>query len=305
MGIKNFYKFINKYAPSAVALTNVTKYKNSTVGIDFNLMIYKLIFSIRKNGYDIKNGQKIVTHIHALLLKLIKFKEYKIIPIFVFDGKAPEIKLGVLDKRKKSWQKMYEKYKNAKTEEEKKKYFYTKTDITSQELEDCKNLIKIFNYMVIDAPQEADSQLAQLSKNGVIKYIVSDDTDILLFGGGILLKKFSVAENKEIQEINLDTLKKNLGFSQKDLIKLGVLLGSDYCDNSPVSITKAFKIIKNIEESNIENECNHAITYFKKPVVENINFINSTNSVDINKLSFFLRNFYFSDDYINRLISKI
>jgi hypothetical protein len=32
-------------------------------------MLYKMIYAIRKQGYDLKKGDKIVTHIHALLLK--------------------------------------------------------------------------------------------------------------------------------------------------------------------------------------------------------------------------------------------
>ena len=161
-------------------------------------------------------------------------------------------------------------------------------------------------YQVIESPQEADAQLAFLSKKNLIQYIVSDDMDILLFGGDILLKKFSVATNKKIQEINLEILKKNLNFSQHDLIKLGVLLGSDYCDNSPMSINKAYKILKNIEESNIEIESNKAIKYFKKPIVEEVKYIDDEKKVNIKELYNFLKEEHnFSDNYINNIISKI
>lgn len=306
MGIKNLYKFIEKYAPDAITQTKIDKYINSKIAIDFNLMIYKLIYSIRRNGYDIKNGDHIVTHIHALLLKIVKFKELNILPVFVFDGKAPAIKSNTLIQRKKNWKKMSEKYEKAQDEEQKKKYFYTKSDITDKELNDCKKLIKIMGYQVIESPQEADAQLAFLSKKNLIQYIVSDDMDILLFGGDILLKKFSVATNKKIQEINLEILKKNLNFSQHDLIKLGVLLGSDYCDNSPMSINKAYKILKNIEESNIEIECNKAIKYFKKPIVEEVKYIDDEKKVNIKELYNFLKEEHnFSDNYINNIISKI
>lgn len=324
MGIKNLYKFIEKYASDAIKLTKITDYKNTTIGIDFNLMIYKLIYSLRKNGYDLinysssissesvqennnrihqYNDKKIVTHIHTLLLKFIKFKKYNIIPVFVFDGKAPSIKFKELYKRKKSWEKLSQKYKHAATDAEKKKYFYTKADITEEEINDCKKLISIFGYPLIESIEEADGQLAQLSKTNLIQYIASDDMDILLFGGDILLKKFSVAENKKIQEINLENLKKILGFSQSDLIKLGVLLGSDYCDNSPISINKAYKIIKNIEENNIETQCEQAIKYFKKPVIKNIKKID-LKQINIEELKIYLKKFYFKDEYIDKIISK-
>lgn len=305
MGIKNFYKFVEKYAPQSIILTKISDYENSVIGIDFNLMIYKLIYSIRKNGYDIKNNDINVTHIHALILKLLNFREYNINSVFVFDGKAPNIKANVLNKRKIMWEKLNEKYQKAETEELKKKYYYVKSDITNQELKDCKELISIFGYNIIDSPEEADAQLAEMSKTNIINYIASDDTDILLFGGDVLLKNFSVSKNKKIIQINLDILKNILGFSQKDLIKLGVLLGSDYCDNSPMSINKAYKIIKNIEETDIETQCSQAIKYFKKPVVVNIKKLNPIKPINYDRLREFLSKFNFSVEYINNLFEKL
>jgi len=305
MGIKNFFKFIEKYAPESIKQKKIKDYENTSIGIDFNLMIYKLIYSIRKNGYDITNNDKIVTHIHALLLKLISFKEHKINAIFVFDGKFPVIKSKVISDRKKMWQKLNEKYKSAKTEEQKKKYFYVKSDVTDKELEDCKQLILIFGYNVIVAPEEADAQLAHMSKNNIINYIASDDTDILLFGGERLLKNFSVSKSKWIIEIDLEILKNALDFSQNDLIKLGVLLGSDYCDNSPISINKAYKVLKGMEISDIENQCNGAIKYFKKPLVSNIKKLPSENKINIDKLYEFLKDHDYTDEYIEKLLFKI
>ena len=78
MGIKNFFKVVRKYAPSAIKQTNITKYAGKKIGIDANLMLYKLIFAIRKHGYDLKNDGVITTHIHTTLLKLIAFKRYGI-----------------------------------------------------------------------------------------------------------------------------------------------------------------------------------------------------------------------------------
>src|SRR6202012_3385430 len=200
MGIKNFTKLIKKYAPKAIKSKKISDYKNKIIGIDSNLLIYKLVYAIRRNGYDLKNNDKIVTHVHALLAKLLAFRKYKITPIFVFDGFAPEIKYTALKQREIIKKKIIDKYKGSKTKEGKRIYYYVKSDITSQEIEDCKNLINIFNYPIIDAPEEADAQLAELSKNKIIDYIASDDTDILLFGGKKILKNFSIAENKNIEE---------------------------------------------------------------------------------------------------------
>ena len=304
MGIKNLYKFIEKYCPKAITITNIKKYQNKIIAIDTNLLIYKIVYAIRKNGYDIKNNDKIITHIHGLLLKFKSFKKYNITPVFVFDGKQPEIKYKELDKRKKIWLKMAEKYKTATTDEDKKKYYYLKADITDKEIDDCFNLIKIFGYQIINSPEEADTQLAYLSKNNLVDYIASDDMDILLFGGEILLKKFSTSsKNTVTQEINLYIMKQELGFTQNDLIKLGVLLGSDYCDNSSISINKAYKIIKNIDidDNEILKYCEQAIQHFKHPKNKKITKI-TTGKLSEHDLIIFLKKFDYSDDEINKLL---
>ena len=304
MGIKNLYKFIEKYCPEAIQLTKITKYKNKTLGIDFNLMIHKLIYAIRKNGYDIKNNDKIITHIHALILKFKSFKKYNVKPIFVFDGMANKIKYAELEKRNKIWSELELKYTNAVTEEDKKKYYYLKSRITEKEFEECRELINIFGYNIIDSKEEADIELVILEKSGIIDYIVSDDMDILLFGAEILLKKFTTSENKKIQEINLSVIKKELGFNQNDLIKLGILLGSDYCDNKPISINKAYKIIKNMETNEIEKKCKNAIKYFNNANNKTIDK-NEIIELEIDKQNIysFLKKYDYTKEYIDELVN--
>src|SRR5207249_4919194 len=100
-------------------------------------------------------------------------------------------------------------------------YYYVKSDITDIEIDQCRELIKIFGFDIIDAKEEADAQLAQLYKNNLIDYVASDDMDILLFGGGILLKNFTVAEYRDIQEIHLDMILHEADITTDQLIDIG------------------------------------------------------------------------------------
>src|SRR5207253_4795201 len=106
-----------------------------------------------------------------LLLKLIGLRRYHIVPVFVFDSKMPGIKAGTMDERKKVRQKLIDKYRDATTDEGKRIYYYAKSDITQQEIDDCRELLGIFHVPVVDAAEEADAQLAQLYKAGVVNCI--------------------------------------------------------------------------------------------------------------------------------------
>jgi len=307
MGIKNFYNFVKKFAGTSIEEIDISHMYGKTIGIDFNLMIYKLIMSIRAIGYDIRNGNIITTHIHSLLLKLTFFKKHNINAIFVFDGKAPIIKNNTLKERKKTREKMQQKYEKATTVDEKKRYYYLKKDISERELNDCKMLIKIFGFPVINAPQEADAQLAYMSETGGIDYIISDDADILLFGGNNIVKNFTINIKKKMPCIHLDILKNELEINQKSLIKLGIMLGSDYCGNPHISIGRAFKIIKGIEMyHDVDRECKDAIKYFCQPLV-NTEYKKMVRFYDINEnaLVDYLYNFDYSDAQIDKIIDKL
>lgn len=306
MGITNFFKFVQKYSPSAIKIKNIKDFSNKIIGIDANLMIYKLILAIRKNGYDIKNDYTIVTHIHGLLLKFRKFEKHNITPIFVFDGKMPKIKKEEIIKRKINFEKLSEKFKNAKTDDEKKKYYFAKNIISEEELNECEYLINIFGYQVIHAKGEADAELAHLSKRKQIDYIASDDSDILIFGGENILKNFSTSDNKKIIEISRDIILKENEFTSKNLIQLGILLGSDYCDCG-VAINKALKIIKNIDgvDNNCKDKCELAFNYFKDPGITKNIVINKKNKTNIGDLEEFLKIKNYSKLKINEIINKI
>lgn len=321
MGIKNLIKLITKYYPDTIKKTKITDYQNKILGIDANLMIYKLVYAIRRNGYDIKNNNIIVTHIHALILKLLAFKKYGIKAIFVYDKDAPHIKYDTLKNRTDIKNKLIEKYKNMETDEGRRIYYYIKSNITNQEILECQELIEIFGYKNIIAAQEADSQLAQLNRNHIIDYIVSDDMDIVLFNGLKLLKKFSVSKTKYIDEINISQIIKNMGntFSKvnpdglNNLIEIGVLLGSDYCNNKKISVIKAYKFIKkykhikNIPLNEYDNtiDCNHAIKYFLKPPITNIKSIDISDKINKDHLILFLNKYQFSNEYSKAIFTKL
>jgi len=137
------------------------------------------------------------------------------------------------------------KYERAKTQDEKKRYYYHKSDIRSEEIFDVMELIKIFGFPIIESEDEADITLSELSKHSKIDAIVTDDMDILVFGGTPLLKNFSVSEKKKFQEINLDKFLKDAGLAQNQLIDIAILIGCDYCAKTKgIGPATAYKLVK-------------------------------------------------------------
>jgi Holliday junction resolvase YEN1 len=45
------------------------------------------------------------------------------------------------------------------------------------------------NFQIQQAPGEAEAELAQLNKAGIIDIVLSDDSDVLLFGATHIMRK--------------------------------------------------------------------------------------------------------------------
>merc|ERR1712031_67583 len=93
MGIKNLYKLITDYAPDSITNTKISDYKNKVIVIDASLVIYQYVIAIRNTGNDfVNNNGEMTTHILGIVNKSLMLLNLDILPIFVFDGKAPKLK---------------------------------------------------------------------------------------------------------------------------------------------------------------------------------------------------------------------
>ena len=248
------------------------------------------------------NGNKIqVTHIKIINNRLQGLKKHNIKAIFVFDNlqKCSNLKKATIDKRKKEKDKMKKKYYSTTDECEKKKYYNSIKSITSNEYSDIKKLIKLYGFSYIIAKEEADSQCAYLSKNKLVDYIVSDDSDLLLFGSKNIIKNFTISDKKNMKIIYLHKILKTLKLTQNQFIQLGILLGCDYTNTvKGIGMNKAFKYISeyksilNMKKNNIVPQLykfEDALNYFKKSIHKKVTKKDIENkNVDFNKLKKFL-----------------
>jgi exonuclease-1 len=91
--------------------------------------------------------------------------------------------------------------------------------------------LKHHNIQYVVAPYEADSQLAYLEKQGIISGILSEDSDLLVFGAKCLITKLDkYGECVEINR-NLFTACREVslvGWSDADFRRMAMLSGCDY-----------------------------------------------------------------------------
>lgn len=281
MGVKNFQKFINLYCPESIKYICKKDLYGKRVGIDGNFWLYQIMASLKSNDISVFNQRnQNITHIYGLYLRINSILRMNIKPVFVFDGKPPTLKYDSLQQRKQ--QKLISRKKlednSFSNEHQKKKLIQSSFFISQREISDCKLLLHHMNIPYIQSVQESDSQLAWLKKNNYIDFIISNDFDILMFGGNFLLPYFK-SSNKYFKLIDFDILKNHLRLSDVDLINISILLGNDYTKTHHTEIT-VDNVLHFIKSSSLDDvNTKDIINYYQHPLI--------TNDINLNDQSFY------------------
>jgi DNA excision repair protein ERCC-5 len=94
---------------------------------------------------------------------------------------------------------------------------------------ECQALLRLFGLPYITAPMEAEAQCAELVSLGLVDGVVTDDSDIFLFGGTRVYKNF-FNQGKFVECYLSSDLEKEYALTRRKLIHFAHLLGSDYTD---------------------------------------------------------------------------
>ncbi|KAG5720045.1 Flap endonuclease 1 [Termitomyces sp. T112] len=237
MGIKGLTGLISELAPAAIREHDIKTLFGRKVAIDASMSIYQFLIAVRqKDGELLTNDAgETTSHLMGFFYRTIRIVENGIKPAYVFDGKPPEMKKGVLSKR-------FERREEAKEEGEEAKETGTAEDIdrfsrrtvkvTKEHNEECRKLLKLMGIPVIVAPSEAEAQCAELARGGKVYAAGSEDMDTLTFSAPILFRHltFSEAKKQPISEINLQAALDGLAMDMSQFIDLCILLGCDYLE---------------------------------------------------------------------------
>ncbi|KAG6892814.1 hypothetical protein C0992_012395, partial [Termitomyces sp. T32_za158] len=117
-------------------------------------------------------------------------------------------------------------------------------DITQQMIAQIMMMLRLFGIPYITAPMEAEAQCAELVSLGLVDGVITDDSDIFLFGAQRVFKNM-FNQSKTVECFLLSDLSRDLGLERDTLIRLAYLLGSDYTEGLPgVGPVVAMELLK-------------------------------------------------------------
>ena len=90
-------------------------------------------------------------------------------------------------------------------------------------------MLQLFGIPYIIAPMEAEAQCAFLDVEELVDAVVTDDSDVFLFGARCVYRNL-FDERKYVETYLMRDVESELGLSRDKLIKMAMLLGSDYTE---------------------------------------------------------------------------
>ncbi|KAL3620721.1 Elongation of fatty acids protein 2 [Castilleja foliolosa] len=259
MGIKGLTKLLADNAPKAMKEQKFESYFGRKIAIDASMSIYQFLIVVGRVGTEMLTNEsgEVTSHLQGMFSRTIRLLEAGIKPVYVFDGKPPDMKKDELAKRYSKRADATEELNDAietGNKEDIEKFSKRTVKVTRQHNEDCKKLLRLMGVPVIEAPSEAEAQCAALCKADKVYAVASEDMDSLTFGAPKFLRHLMDPSSKKIPVMEFEVAKvlEELNLTMDQFIDLCILSGCDYCESiRGIGGLTALKLIR--QHGSIEN----------------------------------------------------
>lgn len=242
--------------------------KGKTISVDAMNTLYQFLSIIRQSdGTPLKDSQgRVTSHLSGLFYRTSNLIEMGIEPVFVFDGEPPEMKSDELENRRKiraEAEKARKKALEEGKEKEAKKHAQRSARIDDEMIGQSKELLSAMGTPWFQAPGEGEAQAARMVSNGDAWAAGSQDFDSLLCGSSRLVRNMTITGKRKLpgkdkykkvmpEVIELSGMMEEHGVDRRQLIAIGILVGTDYNDGiKGIGPKRALKLAK--EQGNIKD----------------------------------------------------
>ena len=222
MGIRLLNKLLQKHCcRSTLCKRHLRELEGKTISVD----IYNYL-------YRFKGDKKLVEN---LFVMCSMFRKYNISPIFIYDGKAPDIKQETLNERKETKKRLQQEYNELINKTSKRNYSTKRLSelrrgfcrLTTEDIDISKKLIKSYGLSYIQSVGESDPLCVELVKKNKAYACLSDDMDMIGYGCPRVLRYLSLMRETVIS-YNYKKILQDLDITSKDFTDLIILAGTDY-----------------------------------------------------------------------------
>ena len=282
MGLQGFFKFLQSKYPACLIPTTLESMRGTRVAVDAEMWLYAALYKTPTDEFLLYFANRS----HELLMN-------GIYPLFVFDGKPPEEKYVVEERKKRRKvvesrvaemeQKAIEVPETAPSMEAAAAKLRTQIIcVTPEHKRKCIHFLEAFGFITVTAEYEADQVCATLCSAGVVDAVMTDDLDCMAFGAPRVLRKNRCQNGiTPYHIIELRPVLDSLHLTVDRFLLYCVLAGCDYVPSplgvGPVKALRMAQLYENVEKCverckfNVKfrpdfvEKANAAIRIFKSP----------------------------------------
>ena len=255
MGIKHLNRFLQNSCDKSINKIHISSLSGKKIVIDTSIYLYRFM----GDGCLLEN----------FYLMISIFRQYNIIPLFIFDGKPPKEKEELLKQRNIDKKNAEAKYKIL----EDKLINDTSHDINQNEIKDdmdvlkkqfirirhtdienVKILIKAYGVSYIEAIGEADKLCAKMVCKNKAYACLSEDMDLFVYGCGRVLRYLSLLKKTAIM-YDLSGILSEIKMTLTEFQQVAVVSGTDYNYNinNNTNLMTTLKYFKKYKKINLTN----------------------------------------------------
>ncbi|CAH0391924.1 unnamed protein product [Bemisia tabaci] len=194
-------------------------------------------------------------YLRNLFFRISYLLLHGILPIFILEGNAPELKHDTIEQRKNARLKGSQNYNapsgNNPPGDSKKGNRSRLKGIQTQ----CAELFTCMGVPFVRSSGEAEALCAQLNRVKIASGVISEDSDCFLYGARTVYRNFNLSSNAgaSVDVYQMSIIEEKLNIGRNKMIALSLLLGCDYQGKGVQGIGKesALKFLENLTEEEI------------------------------------------------------
>jgi len=225
-----------------------------TLAVDGYNAVYQFLATIRQRDGQLfcDPAGHVTSHLMGVFYRTTSLLREGVLPVWVFDGKPPERKAGTIRRRiavKERAEAQYQEALAAGDLETARRKAAQTSHLTHPMVEELDELLRALGVPVVLAPSEGEAQAAVMAARSVVWASASEDYDTLLFGAPRLIRGLAArgrtGSGGGAQFIDRDALLAQLGIDGDELIRLGVIVGTDFNEGATgYGPKKALKVVQ-------------------------------------------------------------
>ena len=241
----DFFMGISNLLPILSPITNprnIKHFRGCTVGVDSHVWLHRSIY------IDPESQTSGANHISYFTKRAQAFLELGVTPVFVFDGEDLPAKQFTnrdrMNGRSASLAravslKEYGDHLSARD------HIVQATDVSEDIVGCLVRDLRAQGYDAVVAPYEADAQLSFMGKEGLVDFVIPEDSDLLVYGCPRVWYKFDTATGYALEVKSPVSRAPALAHLSEDAIILAcILAGCDYRPRIPgIGLKRALDVV--------------------------------------------------------------